>query len=402
MTQTRTLGRRKLFTSLLASPLFLATPSSIAVFESETRRARAVRREAGPWGDLTISPIVVSPPLEYVPIDDSRPAQPRWYFARMTVERLEGVLHEAGFPDADVAQLRGWARPDPARDGVTIQPTPAFVRAIKPEVRASLYLYLSQNALNFDQQSAYRFFGDSVDDWLGDRLQPRTRALVEPLVYRTGGFLFFADIELIRDDLGSGPELQRLTKRLLRQATVMVSLRVDDSSQLESLVEYWGRGGRRTDIRPLLESMAEAAPDHAIDITHLLPELPRRLLYRYPKVSRQDLQKPQLANCFWTALNFFNGEPDDRLLDPKVALQRLQGDYFLVHGQLQLGDIVAISDSQQNIFHVAVHVAGDLVFTKNGFFSLTPWTILPMDRLKGHFMEHLHDWRVTYYRRKDL
>lgn len=402
MTQTRTLGRRKLFTGLLASPLLLATPNSIVVFGSNTGRAHAFWPEAGPWGHLTISPIVVSPPLEYVPIDDSRPAPPRWHFARMTVERLEGVLHEAGFSDAEVAQLRGWARPDAEGGAVTVRPTPAFVRAMSPDVRARLYLYLSQNPLNFDQQSAYRFYGDSVDDWLGDRLQPKTRALVQPLVYRTGGFLFFADIELIRDDLGSAPELQRLIKRLLRQATMLVSLRVDDSAQVESLVEYWGRGGRRTDIRPLLESMAEAAPDHSIDITHLLPELPRRLLYRYPKVSQQDLQKPQLANCFWTALNFFNGEPDDRLLDPKVALRRLQEDYFLVHGQLQLGDIVAVSDSRQNIFHVAVHVADDLVFTKNGFFSLTPWTILPMERLKGHFMEHLHDWNVTYYRRKDL
>lgn len=402
MTQTRTFGRRKLFTTLLSSPLLLATPTSNTVFASGARRAWDSGSDDGPWGNLTISPIVVSPPLEYLPIDRSRPAPPRWHFASVTVEKLDGLLRDAGFSDADVAQLRDWARSDPARGGVTIQPTPAFVRAIQPDVRARLYLYLSQNPLNFDQQSAYRFYGDSLDEWLGDGLQPRTRALVEPLVYRTGGFLFFADIELIRSDLGSDPELQRLTKRLLRQATVMVSLRVNDASQLDALIEYWGRGGRRTDIRPLLESMAEAAPERSIDIAHLLPELPRRLLYRYPKVSQQDLEKPQLANCFWTALNFFNSEPDDRLLDPKVALQRLREDYFLVHGKLQLGDIVAFSDSQQKIFHVAVYVADELVFTKNGFFSLTPWTILPMGRLKGHFMEYLHDWNVTYYRRNDL
>jgi hypothetical protein len=130
--------------------------------------------------------------------------------------------------------------------------------------------------------------------------------------------------------------------------------------------------------------------------------MPRRLLYRYPKVSLEDLEKPQLANCFWTALNFFNTTPDDRMLDPAYALERLHQDYYLVQDGLQLGDIVALSDRNLNIFHVAVYLADDLVFTKNGFFSLAPWTILPMDRLKGHYAEHRDNWRVTYYRRKDF
>jgi hypothetical protein len=90
------------------------------------------------------------------------------------------------------------------------------------------------------------------------------------------------------------------------------------------------------------------------------------------------------------------------MLDPAYALERLHQDYYLVQDGLQLGDIVALSDRNLNIFHVAVYLADDLVFTKNGFFSLAPWTILPMDRLKGHYAEHRDNWRVTYYRRKDF
>ena len=231
--------------------------------------------------------------------------------------------------------------------------------------------------------------------------RPRRAKLIEPLVYRDGDFLFLADLESVRAQIGNGPPLQHLIKRLLAQAAVQVTLDVDDPSQVDSLAEYWGRGGRKVDLLPVLESAADNSLNHSVDITYLLPDLARRLLYRYQKISLAELEKSQLDNCFWTALNFFNDDPDDRLLDPKFALERLQQDYYLVHDELQLGDIVALSDQKFNIFHVAVYLAEDLVFTKNGYFSLAPWTIVPMDRLKGHFAEHRDDWRVTYYRRKD-
>lgn len=36
-----------------------------------------------------------------------------------------------------------------------------------------------------------------------------------------------------------------------------------------------------------------------------LPALARNHLYRYPKLTAADLDKPLLANCLWSALNFF-------------------------------------------------------------------------------------------------
>ncbi len=354
------------------------------------------------WGELTETPVVISPPAEFIPTDAGPVAPPLWYFPRTSIDGVKQTFLAAGFSDEEAIQLLAEARPDARHGGFAVAPDPELVRAIKPQVRARLYRGLAASPLNFFQQAAYRFFGTSPDAWLGAGLAPGTRALVDPLIYRDGSFLFFADLELVRGRIGNGPELQRLLKRLLSQATVLVSLRATDASRLDSLVEYWGRGGRKTDIRPLLESIAGSRVNQSIDITHLLPETARRLLYRYPKVSVADLRKPQLANCFWTALNFFNDDPDDRLLDPEIALQELHRDYFLVQDALQLGDIVALSDDEMNIFHVAVYIADDLVFTKNGYFSLAPWTILPIDRLKGHFAERGDDYRVTYHRRRDL
>jgi hypothetical protein len=351
------------------------------------------------WGDLDIVPVVISPPLEYIPTDSGPIAPTRWSFARVPdLPALEQILRSVGLADADVTALAAAAAADPRNAGFVVTPGAALVRRLSPEVRARLYGHLAKNPLNFYQQAAFRFYGTSIDDWLGSALLPQTRALVDPLIYRDGEFLFFADIELVRSTIGRGAELQRLIKRLLRQSTMLVTLQVDDETQVEALAEYWGRGGRKTDIRPLLESVAEDPTNPSLDIAHLLPEMARRLLYRYPKVRMEDLEQPQLANCFWTALNFFNAEPDNRLLDPKIALQELSRNYYLVQDVLQLGDIVAFSDSNKNIFHVAVYLADDLVFTKNGYFSLAPWTILPMERLKGHYAAYAGDWHVTYYR----
>jgi hypothetical protein len=309
---------------------------------------------------------------------------------------------EVGFDPSDVQILRAVTRPDASVKGVVVMPAPDFVARIPPEIRARVYEVLLLSSENFPQAAAYRFFGRNKDQWLHE-VSPEFRALVDPLIYQAGNFMVFADIDLIRGRIGRGPELQMLIKRLLAQSTLMISLRVESDEELDELVEYWGRGGRKTDIRPLLESVAETdATGHMVDVIHLLPEMARRLLYRYPKVKLEDLQKPQLANCFWSALNFFNDQPDDSLLDPAVAVKRLSTDYYMVEDKLQLGDIVAFSDRDHNVFHVAVYIASDIVFTKNGYYSLAPWTLLPMERLKGHFPAYANDWHVTYYRRKDF
>jgi hypothetical protein len=85
-----------------------------------------------------------------------------------------------------------------------------------------------------------------------------------------------------------------------------------------------------------------------------------------------------------------------------VGVEALKQDYYVVQDGLQLGDIAAFFDGRGNLFHVAVHLADGLVFGKNGTSRLAPWTILPIDRLKGHYPEYADDWHVTFHRRNDL
>jgi hypothetical protein len=358
----------------------------------------------GPWGELEITPIVISPPLEYLPRDLAPPRAPQWIFPGRTRDSVAATLREAGLPDGDIARLLAGAHADEDGDGIVLLPDPALVLGLPMDVRAPLYAELGKSPLNQAQDLAFRYKGETADDWLGGTpIADRTRALVDRLIYRDGRFLFFADFDLVRRTIGDTDELQRLHKRLLRQKTLIVNLRIDDAADLDRVIEYWGRGGRRTDIRPLLESIAAGGAGSAIDISHLLPTLARQHLYRYPRATLDVPTRPVLATALWTALNFFNTKPDDRYLDATVALDALKEDYYFIEDNYQLGDIVALTDSSGTIFHAAVYLAGGLIFGKNGATPLAPWSILPLDDLDGHYAEErARGWTLSYLRRKDL
>ncbi|MCL5288752.1 MAG: hypothetical protein M1453_12265, partial [Acidobacteria bacterium] len=278
-------------------------PGSVSLAEETGRQSAA----PGPWGQLTLSPIIISPPLEYVAADWGRnPGPDEWFFPGTSVEVMEAFLSSHLSPE-QVSRIRATARPDPRTNGLIVRPDPEMVRNFSPKVRAGLYLELGKTSLNFDQANAFRFHGTSPEAWLkGSRISPRTRQLVESLIYSDGDFLLLADPEAIRSQVSDVEELRRLAKTLLRQPTVIVELVITDDSQIAGLAEYWGRGGRRTDLRPILESVAETGPHRAIDIVHLLPTFARNHIYRYPRLTAADLDRPLIANCLWSALNFFN------------------------------------------------------------------------------------------------
>jgi hypothetical protein len=316
---------------------------------------------------------------------------------------MEAILSGAGLSLDQIQNLRVTARPDPRNNGFTVSPDPLMVRSLSRETRRRLYLELSKTDLNFDQVNAFRFHGSSTNSWFNaSSIAPETRQLVEPLVYRDGETLLFADLRIVRRHIEDPQEVQRLLKVLMRQSTVLVKLSVTSDSDIAGLAEYWGRGGRRTDLRPLLESVAGQGMDHSIDIAHVLPTFARNQLYRYPRQTWADFNKPLLANCLWSALNFFNQRPDDRFLDVNVALNSLRREYYIVESDFQLGDVVGFFDEQGNLFHVASYLADGLVFSKNGFTPMAPWAITTVDQLKGYYRLRSGNPHVIYHRRNDL
>lgn len=357
----------------------------------------------GPWGKLVTTPILVSPPLEYIAIEDAPIAALRWSFPGVTADLLASFLASTGMAPEDARSLQAAAQPAPEINGLTIAPDPALVRRLSPEVRGRLYIQLGKTSLNRAQAHAYRFLGASVEEWLsGSTISAETRALVTPLFYRDGNVFYFADYDLVQSLIPSVDERRRLVKTLVRSTTLMVSLSIDDPSQVDALAEYWGRGGRRIDIRPLLESLAASPSNQSIDITHLLPSLARNHLYRYPRLSVADFDRPVLANCLWSALNFFSPEPDDRFLDVERSLTTLRDQYTMIEDGFQLGDVIVFVDANGAPFHAAVYLADGLAFSKNGMSQMTPWVIMSVEDIKGFYRTRTSSPRLIYHRRSDM
>jgi hypothetical protein len=380
-----------------------APPAPEAVEATASGPSRAAAE--GPWGRLTVTPIIVSPPLEYVDDDWGRDGdQPyQWFFPGTSPDVLRAFLSSTGLTAEQVARLESAARPDERIRGLALPPDLALLRSLDPQVRARLYMQLARTHLNSDQANSFRFFGTSVEAWLGGAaMAPATRQLVEPLIYRDGDIMHFADAAIVRAEVQDDEERRRLAKALLRQPTMLVRLSVNRSSEIGALASYWGRGGRSTDVRPLLESVVGAGDDGEIDIVHLLPSFARNRLYRYPRLTTADLNKPALANCLWTSLNFFNNDPDDKYLDVNAALASLRNDYHIVEGAYQLGDVVALLDAEGDLYHVVVYLADDLVFTKNGTSPVSPWTIMPLQRVIDYYRNQSQNPRLIYHRRNDF
>jgi hypothetical protein len=372
--------------------------------EPPVASAPAKQASAGPWGNLTVTPIVISPPIEYV-ADDWGQTETKavWHFPGVTVEMLEAFLQTAGMSVPEISRVKAASRTDAGTKGLVVTPDPELLRGMKPEVRTRLYLQLAKSPLNFDQANAFRFLGSSPESWFaGSTIAQNTRNLVIPFIYSDGIYQLFSDDDYVRSQLTDPLERRRLAKTLLRQSTVLLKLTIGQASEVEPLADYWGRGGRRTDLRPLLESVAGAASNHAVDIVHLLPTFARNHLYRYPKITAEDLNQPMLNNCLWTALNFFRAVPENKYLDPQAALSALKNDYYIVENSFQLGDVVAFLDGNDVLFHVAVYLADDFVFTKNGTSPVSPWFIMTINQLKDFYRRRADPPRLIYHRRNDL
>jgi len=328
-------------------------------------------------------------------------ADAAWHFPDIYLAELSALFKRTGLSQPLREKLVSMAAPAKSFDGLSIHPPRQLVLDLDPEDRAALYIALNRYPQNIDQRNQFYFRGSSPDRWFaGSTVSPAIRKLVEPLIYRRGEFMYFADLRSIEDSLTSPAERANLLKTLLSGATFLVHLKVSEDSDLEALVNYWGRGGRANEVRPLLESLTRRPGEQTINIIHLLPPLARSRLYTYPVRSGSD-RFFHLRDCHWTSLNFFNAVSDDNFARRTSISDGFKKDLYHIDDDLQLGDIIEFVDSRKVPIHSAVYIAGDLFFHKCGAKSSTPWTLTRRKDLENYYPLY-EKLEVTYYRRKSL
>jgi len=283
---------------------------------------------------------------------------------------------------------------------MVFQPDDEFVRGLSPESRAIIYSHLGRDDRNSEQVNVFRYRGPSVELWTAEvALPPAIKQELKSLCYRYGGYWMFADWRLLGPKI-DGLELKTQLMRVLdSDQTYLIHLHVDEKSDLDTLTQYWGQRGRQNIVHPLIESVAKIPGGNWISIRGFLPPFAQTRICTHPLPTIDPVQKQR--DCHWTALNFFSTVPNDSFAASNEAVvKEIKEHYYPVFGNFQLGDVVLFMTHDDQLFHSAVYIADDLLFTKNGRLPSTPWSFIRLDDMRNYYSQEKPP-KVVYYRHKD-
>lgn len=376
-----------------------AQPSSVLPETATNSAEPYFRGHAGPWGDLVFMRISIEPPADFLPSDKDAFGPTHWYFAGYSPEKLREFFNGCGLPPNQLAALTNGSAWDNQPDGVLITPNDELVISLNESARKKIYSALAVSQINKLQFWPFKSQAKDSDEWFaGAGLSSQTLALVRKLTYRRGDYLCLSDIFVLFPHIQTAAERQNLIKRLCRSSTLLMKLRVKPDTDVDALADYWATGPHNKDIIALLDSLRNFSGGVTIDVAHLLPSFARKRIYTFsPPMNDPAMPTP---NCYWTAMNFFNDPPDNRYYDNDFLQNTLSQNYTEVF-QPHFGDVIVLYNAENVPIHMAVFIADDVVFTKNGFNNFHPWTLMKWNDLVS---EYALDYKPKFalYRPKEI
>ncbi|MFO1482177.1 MAG: hypothetical protein U1F71_02330 [Verrucomicrobiaceae bacterium] len=386
-----------------AEDLKLIIQGNAAQASQSSASPRVFEANPGPWGKLKCAYVFLEAPahlLESFPLPSTTP---RWTFPAESLPTLPDFFAKAGLSKSLIDTMLSSSRVIKEGKLIHVLPPPAEVENMSPETRAAIYTELAKYPENEYHVDPVLITSGTVEEWYAtSKLRPELITKIKKLSYTRGETTAFSDIPLLLNYAQSDSEARAIFKSCTRTRCLMVRLLLDKTTNVEQVVNYWtlGIGLRRKDIEPLVQSIIET--DGGIEdlgISHLLPALARKLIYTYPgyELAKHGI----MPDCHWTCLNFFNYEPHEYLLDARLATSQVLEQFAPVDAPYQYGDILFFLDNATgDAFHSCVHLADNLVYTKNGRNILSPWVIMRLEDVKKIYL-YRGTGRVQGFRRKD-
>ncbi|WP_395747583.1 hypothetical protein [Prosthecobacter sp.] len=374
-------------------PAVPAVPNSSAVFDAQP----------GPWGPLKCAYVYLEAPASLIEEFPLPSPIPRWTFPAALLPSLPSFFSKAGLSDSLVATILSPKHLVKEGAFVHLLPPLAELEGMTAETRAVIYSELARYPENEYHADPVLIIGTSIDEWYkSSRLRPELISKIKQLSYPRGEAMAFSDIPALLNYAQSDSEARAIFKACTRTRNLMIRLQLDKNSNAEEIIKYWsfGTGLRRKDLEPLVRSVIELDGVDDLGIVHILPALARKLLYTYPGL---DMAKHGvMPDCHWTSLNFFNYEPHEYLLDARLATSQVLEQFTPVDPPYQFADILFFLDNTTgDAFHSCVHLADNIVFTKNGRNILSPWVIMRLEDVKKIYL-YKGNGRVQGFRRKDI
>ena len=388
-----------------ASALGAGVPKPVATIDAvpalEGKRPTFFYANPGPWGKLKCFYIYIEAPREMVENYPLPSPKPRWSFPESEMPELPALFKKAGLPEMFAISLIEPLNTTKSDGMVNLFPSLADLEEMTPAMREVIYPELAKYPANEFHADPVLMTTDTVEEWYRtSKLRPELIAKIRQMSYHRGEALAFSDLGAMMNHASSDAEARSIFKALTRTRSLMVRMELNEHTDVPPLLDYWsvGIGLRRKDIEPIMQSIIDTDGVENLGITHILPALPRKLLYTYPgeELSRDGV----LPDCHWTCLNFFNYEPHEYLLDSRLATSAVLENFDPVAGPYKYGDILFFLDAVTgDAFHSCVYLADDMVFTKNGRNPFSPWVIMRISEVEKIYV-YDRKGRIQAYRHK--
>jgi len=355
-----------------------------------------------PWGVLESYEIPLTCPEHLLRLVDIPSSQTEWLFNQPSIEELKNHLAVKGFSEKEISYILDGciAIFDPAI-GTRLFPDDDHVRNIPLPLRVKTYRLLAENPRNRFHHRPLFMNSENVSGWFRDSGLPRSiLADVAQLAYPTPtakGY-YLSDVSFLLRQVHNSYDEQLVLRALMRRPTLIARLKLDATSDLVELSDYWAAGFKNKDILPLMESVVRTKQVDSLDIAHFLPPTPRRNLYSFPELSEG--ASGRFPDWFWTCYNFFRFTPVDIYADSPNRKAIMTREFELALPPYQFGDVLVIRNGDRAI-HGCIYIADNIVYTKNSADIYSPWILMKLnDVVAYHDMSG--DTEITAHRKRVL
>ncbi|SKA78006.1 hypothetical protein SAMN02745166_00453 [Prosthecobacter debontii] len=382
--------------------LFFTLPADTAhAQEDNLKPDSSFFTKEGPWGKLQCYYFYLEAPDSVVSRAPTPDTQTRWRIPESEFTEFERLISDTELSNDLVSPLfnpRGVIR----RNGiVNLFPSSALLEAMNKIDRQRIYAKLASFPFNEFYEYPIFFLGGDVDSWAKNSgLREDLVAIIRHLSYERGDTLAFSDIPMLLGMAQSASEAQFIKKKLTRTRTLIARLQINPKTDIQKMLDYWSTGLnlRRKELEPLFQATAAQPGIDYLDLLHVLPALPRKLLYTFP--ADDFTTHIRFPDCHWTTLNFFNFTAQDYYLDSHLASSAVLENFQQIEGPYRFGDVLMFINAKGNAYHSCIYLADDLVYTKNGANPLIPWVILELEDLKRMYNMDLGQGTIQGFRHK--
>ncbi|MGQ0508048.1 MAG: hypothetical protein ACT4TC_22340 [Myxococcaceae bacterium] len=337
----------------------------------------------GPWGQLELFDFEIrAPELAYsAGLCAAEPVS--WHFPRFDASGLQSFLRSAGIAPGLLEELqRTFACSGPA-PGCWAQPSQAVIFGLSPKARDVIYRELSKYPVNDPYFYGTRRRERDLDAWLAD-FTLSGRDTIRKMIWSREGTAILSNYASTCALLKERTDRETFIRKISTRPALLVRLKAPASTNLNSLLDYWGDARHSSEIEPLLRAMVTQGPVLSVDIIHLLPGFFRSHLYAFPTPQEVD------ADCHWSAANYHAFIPPNRAVSPTGApSQEVQGFFRgltpVRYEDRTLGDVLQFLIDGQPV-HSCVYIADDVVFTKNGVSNFAPWQLMRLKDLRELYL----------------